>query len=175
MYKKIIINILLIVVLAVAQLSFLGSLPFWLNRLNIILVILIFILSLGGLNNSLWLAAGAGLLLDIFSFSAFGVNMTSLILTVLAANILLINFFTNRSLYSFIALIFFSTVIYKIFLGLTIYLYEAIGGREYFSLFNSGFFVSLGREIAVNLLAILIIFYGFNFASKKLKPVFLSR
>ncbi|MCK4554231.1 hypothetical protein KAU19_04685, partial [Candidatus Parcubacteria bacterium] len=73
MYSKIIINIILILSLVIIQLSFISGLPAGLNNLNLILVILIFILALINLDLAVWWTVGAGLLLDMFSFTPFGV------------------------------------------------------------------------------------------------------
>ncbi|MBU1684322.1 hypothetical protein KKC56_02565, partial [Patescibacteria group bacterium] len=110
MYKQILLYLILIITLAILQLSFISNLPWQLSQLNLFLVILIFILSLGSFKTALWMTIGIGILFDIFSFNLFGFFLICLFLTILFANFLLINFFTNHSLYSFCALTFFSTL-----------------------------------------------------------------
>ncbi len=165
MYSKIILNVILILLLAMAQLSFISGLPAGLNNLNLILIILIFILSLVNLETAMWWAAGAGFLLDIFSFMPFGAYSVCLFLTAAAANFLLVNFFTDRSLYSFLALIGLATVIYEFFLTFW----------DWPASLNFGFWMGKISQLGFNLLAVLIIFYLVHYISNRLKPVFLMR
>ncbi len=165
MYSKIILNTILILSLAIIQLSFISGLPAGLNNLNLILVILIFILSLVNLNTAMWWAAGAGFLLDIFSFMPFGVYLVCLFLTIASANFLLANFFTDRSLYSFLALAGLATVIYEFFLTFW----------DWPASLNSGFWIEKISQLGFNLLAVLLIFYLVHYVSNRLKPVFLMR
>ncbi len=175
MYIRIIIQALLVILASLLQFSFIPGLPLALNNFNLILIILIFILSLGGLKLSMWWAVGIGFLLDIFSFSPFGVFLASLPLTMLAANFLMVQFFTNRSLYSFFALTFLTTIFYNVFLNLINYLAQIASYKSAIFSFNRIFLVSLGEQIILNLFAVLIIFYVINFISDKWKPVFLAK
>lgn len=165
MYSKIILNTILVLLLAMAQLSFISGLPAHLNDLNLILIILIFILSLVNLNTAMWWAVGAGFLLDIFSFMPFGAYSVCLFLTIAIANFLLVNFFTDRSLYSFLALTGLATVIYEFFLTFW----------DWPALLSSGFWIKKISQLGFNLLAVLLIFYLVHYISNRLKPVFLVR
>lgn len=173
MYLKIFLNLILIVALIIGQLSFISSLPFGLNNFNLILVILIFILMLKGFKMALWWAMGAGFLLDIYSFSPFGIYLISLFLTILLANFLLVNFFTDRSLYSFMVLAFFSTLFYNLLFYLSA-LSTGMLGKGVIT-FNKEFWLNLGTQLFLNLLFVFLFFYVISFASKRLKPVFLER
>ena len=171
MYWKIFLNFILIVFLAILQLSFIGGLPSLINKFNLILVTLVFILMLKNFKMALWWAIGFGWFLDIYSFSIFGVYLISLFLTVLIINFLLVNFFTNRSLYSFLAITFLIFVIYNIIFYLIFYL----TGESVEVIFHQNFWLNFGQQLVVNILAALFLFYLINFMSKRLKPVFLSR
>lgn len=175
MYVRIIIQALLIILVSLLQFSFISGLPLALNNFNLILIILIFILSLGSLKLSIWWAVSIGFLLDTFSFSPFGVFLVSLPLTIFAANFLMVKFFTNRSLYSFFALTVLTTIFYNIFLNLINYIAQIANYKSAIFSFNKIFLVSLGEQIILNLFAALIIFYIINFISDKWKPVFLAK
>ena len=175
MYSKIIINTILILFLVIIQLSFISGLPAGLNNLNLILVILIFILALINLNLAVWWAIGIGILLDMFSFAPFGLYLVCLSLTIIIANFLLINFFTDRSLYSFFALAGLATVVYGILLAVIVYLLQFIGGGEVSLILNKNFWLDQLRQLGLNLIATLVIFYFVSFIGKRLKPVFLAR
>ncbi|GEM_PF-192305 len=175
MYRKTITNTFLIIALSAVQLSFISSLPGYLNDLNLILVVLVFVLGLGGLNQALWWAVGAGVLLDIFSFYPFGVFLIGLSLSVMAVNLLLTNFFTNRSLYSFFGLTIFFTLFYNLILNTFFYFLSPVGAETALFVFDVKFWTNLFARVAVNMAAALIVFYIVNFAGNKLKPAFLEK
>ena len=173
MYPKIFFNIILIISLTIFQLSFVSGLPSWLHNVNFVLVILLFVLVLGGLKSALWTAIGTGFLLDVYSFLPFGFYLINLFAALIFANFLLAHFFTNRSLYSFFALTFFLTVFYELVLRSLIYFSLAIKKGADFFIFSKEFWINISLQIILNLLAVFVLFYSINFISHKLKPVFL--
>jgi len=175
MYVKVLLNLILVMVIVVFQLSFISGLPGWLNNLNFVLVILIFILTFSDLKIVLWWSIGVGWLCDIYSFLPFGFYLVSLFLTMLIANFLLTNFFTNRSLYSFLALTFFSTLFYEFFLFLMIYVWQLFVDPILFFAFTKEFWLKITEQAILNLLFVFILYYIISFVSHKLKPVFLLR
>lgn len=175
MYSKIIINIILTLFLTTIQLSFISGLPTGLNNLNLILVILVFILSLVNLDLAVWWVIGAGLLLDMFSSAPFGLYLICLSLTIIIINFLLTNFFTNRSLYSFFALVGIATVAYEILLTVAGCLVQFIGAAEVDLILNKNFWLAKLWQLCLNLLVTFVIFYFISFVSKRLKPVFLIK
>jgi len=174
MLKKIIYNAVLIIALAIFQIAFINSLPAGLDNLNLILVVLIFILSLININYALAWAIGLGWLLGIFLFAPFGLHLISLFLTIIFSNLLLANFFTNRSFYSILALVALSTVIYEIFLNCFNYLINLFI-KENLLIVNPNFWLDKLSQIILNLLAVAVFFYFINFISKKFKPTFLLK
>lgn len=175
MYSKIFLNLFFLAILFVFQVSFAPSLPGWLPELNLLIIALVFILTLVDFKTAFWWSAGAGFLLDTFSFLPFGFYLVSLFLTLLAINFLFNSFFTNRSLYSFLALTFFYILFYRILLSIAVYIWQFLAGEEFFSIFIGEFWRDLGVEIALNLIAVFLLFYLFSFFGKKLRPVFLVR
>lgn len=173
MYSKIILNIILILFLVIIQLSFISGLPAGLNNLNLILVILIFILGLVNLDFAVWWTVGVGLLLDIFSFTPFGVYLLCLCLIMIVADFALTVFFTNRSLYSFLALISLTTAVYEILLTTIGYLVELMSKEGTGLILNQSFWLSKLSQLSLNLIAAFVIFYFISFISKRLRPVFL--
>jgi len=175
MYSKIIVNIILILSLVIVQLSFISGLPMGLDNLNLILVVLVFILGLINLDLAIWWVIGAGVLLDIFSFLPFGVYLICLSLMIIIINFLLVNFFTDRSLYSFLALTGLATLIYEFSFGAFSYLTLRISGNEMNFVLNKSFWLAKLSQLSLNLAVAFVIFYLVNFVSKKLKPVFLVK
>ena len=175
MYSKIIINFILMLFLAATQLSFISGLPAGLHNFNLVLVVLVFILILTNFNLTAWWAVGMGTFFGILSFTAFGVDLFCLYMTVVAVNFLLINFFTNRSLYSILALVVLATFVYEFFLNFIIFLEKLIFNNDIGIVLNAAFWNSKLSQLALNLFASFIIFYLINFVSKKLKPAFLVK
>lgn len=173
MYKKILLNLFLIIIIAIFQLSFISGLPWQLNQLNLFLVILIFILSLSNFTTALWLMVGIGILFDIFSFTFFGGYLICLFLTALFANFLLINFFTNRSLYSFCALIFLSSLFYKLVLNLIIIIFNFFHHQQEFFMFVQQFWSGLIAQLILNLSCGILLFYIIYYSTNRLKLAFL--
>ncbi|MFH1233937.1 MAG: hypothetical protein V1649_04825 [Patescibacteria group bacterium] len=174
MLKKIIYNTILIIILAIFQIAFISSLPAGLDNLNLILVVLIFILILVNLDYALAWAIGLGWLIGLFLFAPFGMHLISLFLTIIFSNLLLTNFFTNRSLYSFLALVGLSTIIYEIFLNSFNYLINLFS-PENLLIINQDFWLDKLSELVLGLMVAVVLFYFINFISKKFSPVFLLK
>ncbi len=170
---KIIVNIILIVILAIIQISFISGLPGIAGDVNLVLVALIFILGFSNFGlASLW-AAATGFLLEIFSFLPFGAYLFSLSATIIIANFLLKYFFTNRSVYSFLALSGFASAVY----GLAVYFFISV-----FSLVNpsaeiadENFLFSIPKQICLNVPLAFVVYYIIYFFGRSFKPVFLVK
>ncbi len=174
MLNKIIYFFFLILGLETLQIAFIGGLPSVFSGLNIIIIALIFILALKDFESAAILALGAGMVQDIYSFSPFGLRVLSLFLTLLAVNFLYVSFFTNRSLYSFLALAALANLAYIILEKIAGILIGYSGGQAViFS--GQAFLSSAFRAIALNAILAAAVFYAINFISQKFKPVFLLR
>jgi len=173
MAAKIIANIFFLTILAAAQVSFISGLPSPFNKLNLLLVVLIFILGFAGFKLAAWWSLAAAFILEVFLFLPFGVYLVSLTLTIVAANFLLEYFFTNRSLYSFLALVALATVIYELIINFLSLIFLEIDRRLF--LLEPNFWLSLLEQIGFNLLLTLVFYYLVHFFGRNLKPVFLTR
>lgn len=173
MAAKIIANTFFIIGLGVLQIAFISGLPGWPSNLNLVLVVLIFILGFTGLNFAVWWSVGISLMLEIFSFLPFGAYLVSLSLTVVIANFLLGYFFTNRSLYSFLALVALATLAYELITNFITLIF--IANNKYFFLAEPGFWVSILEQIVLNLLFTFFIYYLIHFLGRNLRPVFLIK
>jgi rod shape-determining protein MreD len=173
-YIQIIINFILLTFLVIFQISLVESLPSIFNKINLLLVSLVFIMVLYSYREALWWAISYGLVLDIFSFHIFGTQMFSLLITLVLLNFLYVNFFTDKSLYSFFALGFFSILIYLIILHLLVLLFN-IGSDIDFFVIEKEFWLYLFKAEIVNLIVVWILYFVNNFLNIRLKPVFLFR
>lgn len=174
MYSRIFINFLLLIGLVIIQISFINGLPTVFKNINLIIIVLVFILGLVGFNSAFWWAVGAGLFLDIFSFLPFGINLLCLLATLLLINFLLTNFFTNRSLYSFLVLNFFYTLIFRFFVISLNYIVDSFAKKNFAIHYNLNFLINESSALILNFILVVIIFYLLSFLSVRFKPVFLK-
>ena len=159
MYSKVAINIILASVLFVIQLAFISGLPGWFGNLNLILVVLIYILGLSSFQAAWWWSIGLGILLDVYYFLGFGIYLLSLSSAIFLTYLLLNNFFTNRSLYSFLALTFFGSVSYKVVLYFLSFIYGFFYINSNFPDVNGGVIINELHGLAVNIAAAFFIYY----------------
>ena len=175
MYLRVIANIFLVFLLATLQVSFVSALPAWFSNINLIIILLVFILSIKGFSYAFWWLIGAGVILEIYSFLPFGVYLFSLMFTVLLVNFLLVNFFTNRSLYSYLALSISAIFVYEFILYLLNYFLYYFSDNDFVLNINKSFFLEKFSVLVVNGFTVIVLFYIYNFISKNFQPVFLVR
>jgi len=174
-YLKLIPFILTVVLVVVIQVAFIKGLPGWLQYLNVVLVIMVFIIGLRSLNKSLMWAAGLGLVLDIFSFSLFGIFTVSLLVTTFLTWFVLVNFLTNRSLYSFLAATVFATFCFEVLSNTILYFYSIFFSLENFVGFDRYLILVKLHGLTMNLVTAIVVFYFLTILSRRYKPVFLNK
>ncbi len=172
MYLKIFFNVILILVVAILQISFVVNLPIFLSYLILPILVFIFLLVFFNLEMTLFWGIGFGIIFDIFYFSIFGLYLFVYFLTILVINFLLKNFFTNRSLYSMLALTIFAVLANFIFSLIFIFLSGFILQTQVMH-FNLIFLYPLFKQLLVNIPAMILLFYLINYLSQGFKPVFL--
>lgn len=165
--------ILLVISIFVAHVLILTILPFPFNHINIILILFLWFIIYNGNDRILWLVLPLAFLLELFVSFPFGLTSAALLLTLLVMHRLLVNFFTNRSLY----IVFLAG-----FLGITIFRFSFIIFLLVINLFNSEFSVSW-PEIFTNVFYEIIlttgVFFLFYLSTriffKRLNPKYISR
>lgn len=172
MATRIITNIIFMVALGALQTAFLSAFSGMLGNVNLLLVVLIFILGFAGFDFAIWWSLGAAFLLEIFSFSFFGTYLISLSLTVALAGFLLNHFFTNRSLYSFLALTALATIIYELIINFFSFIFSSSDRYEALASLN---FWRVFEQIGLNLLLAFLIYYFLHFLGNSFRPVFLNK
>jgi cell shape-determining protein MreD len=174
MYTKILINLFFIVLVSIIQLAFINNLPGYFGSLNLIIVVLVFILALGGTRMALVWSTATGVFLDLYSFMPFGFYFIALTGAVIITGFLLNNFFTNRSVYSFVALTVFAVVFFQMFILVFEFIIGRVTGFDLIAPLDD--IVRLtGSVAAANIIATIILFYIMNLISKNFRPVFLVR
>lgn len=139
------------------QFSFLNQFPGFLGKLNLFLLIIIYLFIFHNFKISLYFSLFCGLFLDIFSFYPFGAYSLLFLLTLILADFVWNNFFTNRSIYSYLTLSFFILLFFDLLLYSLIFLFE----NNTFSViwFNKIFWFNLSMELCWIFLGIIFSFY----------------
>ena len=172
MYLKIFLNSLLVISLFIFQVSFISALPGYFSNINIILIFLVYLLIIGNLSTAITFAIGLGVLMDIYSFYIFGSYLSGFIFSIIVVNFLLVNFFTNRSLYAFLALIFSASILNFLFLTIVSNIFSVFLG-DFLISFNQEFFTFVVKQSILNSAFMALIFYLTNFLNNRFRPVFL--
>ena len=175
MYIKLAVYALLGLLLAIIQLAFISALPAGFNDVNLLLVVLVFVLGLASYRAAVLWSLWLGVIMDIFSFLPFGLLTLNLLLVIFVIHFLLENFFTNRSLYSFMALALFAYLIHQTILYFIFYIFALAGRIGYVAPLDSLFWVNELRALAINLILVVVFFYAFSYISRKLKPALLIK
>lgn len=176
MLKKILTFSIFIIALSIIALFQISSPPVWegfLSEVNFIPLIIVALFFFYNVKTALLAALIFGFWLDLFSFSFFGLESISLMLSLFLIDRISFSFLTNRSLYSFLInnILYFS--FYSFLTALFFYFsnFESSG----FFLFQSGFWLSLIFRLTWALIISLISFSFFSALTKNLRPVFLEK
>jgi rod shape-determining protein MreD len=162
--------------LLLLQFSFIGALPFAWRQFNLVLVFLLLILFFFGFEPAVWLAVILGFFSDLLSFDYFGLQLLVLPLVLIFAHLWLVNWFTNRSVYSFLALTLAATVLYNLVFYASIYIIgRFFSDSNDFFLWQGNFWSGLGLQIISNSVSLFLFFIIANFFSTRFKPVFLDK
>lgn len=171
MLWRLLANILLIILLTILQLSFWQTLPWDLPWLDFITVIGVFVLIIFDFKWAcLWWLLPAWLI-DLFGFWPFGLGIVVAAVNLLVIYWLLVNFFTNRSLYATLFLVGLAALIHSLGLQFAQLLTNSflVAGDW------SGWWLIEGKKLAASLILGLIGFYLLNFLSFRFRPVFLKK
>jgi hypothetical protein len=159
--------------LAVLQFFWINSLPGFWQHFNMGVIVLTFSLFLFGLRPTLYYILIFGFFLDLFSFQFFSFNILLLLATLMVAYFFLNSLFTNKSLYSFWAIIGVNIFVYNILSA--IILFFASGLQDKFLMFYASFWESVIYQLLWGLLSSVLLFNFFVSLIKKFKPFFLEK
>lgn len=169
------LSIFFAIALVVLQFSLISSLPYPWHSINLLSIALVLVFLISTKEQAWFVAITLGYFSDLFSFQPFGAAIVSLFLTAIIIHLILDNWLTNRSLYSFL-LIAVIAVISETFIHHTfIYIFDWSGQASSFFLFTSSFWESLAWSILAGLLIITLSFHFLVILSRKLQPFFLSK
>lgn len=173
MKKEDFFHILSATLLFVIQYSFVSILPIPFSNLNLYIISLVFVLVLEGRGRAFFWAIVFGFLSGSFAFTSINVNLLIFPVLVLLADFLLINFFTNRSLYSYLIMSTSSILFYDVFFAFTSDLFYGGFSFDIFKFMAIYFSKEYLWVLSINIILVVIVFYIFNFVGQKFKPAFL--
>ena len=151
-----------IIFFIIFQTGFISAGPSFLNMINLVLSMLIFIGIFLGYNLSLWWAFITGLIWDISSINGFGTITFSLLLTAIIINLLFNNLFTNYSLYSLLILGAIGTAVFEAIFYSIRYVNQLFGLVDLAVSFNKYMLYDFFLQILFNVmfLTLLYVFVG---------------
>ena len=174
MISKIAINIILIFLACIVQVSFINNSISPLNNLNLILVLIIFIAIIFNLSLAFLWGIVSGFILDSLSVATFGVYLSASFLIIIIINWLFKRFFTNKSIYTVLLLGLIGTILFKIFIWFFNYLAFYLKLSDFQVTFTRLIAVSLAWQVVLNLIFLTIIFLVVWYTSRRLKSQFLD-
>ncbi len=173
---QVLIKFAISILVAVIQISFISALPNPFYNINIIILILAVYLILNNIEEIMPWTILFGFLLDLHSFYFFGLNIISLILALLIADLFLRQFFTNRSIYSFVFIASIALFCFEALKFIFISLADFFIQNEIYK--SIVFYPNLILSLLYKLLFIIILsalaFYFINYFSKKMKSFFIA-
>ncbi|MFA6534468.1 MAG: hypothetical protein WCT37_04870 [Patescibacteria group bacterium] len=155
------------------QLSFIGALARPWSQLNLILVFIFFVVLLVNYQLGLYLAAVAGLILEVYSPLFFGGIIFPLLGAVLLINFLFKLFFTNRSLYSLLSLSLLGLGVYSLFNFIYLNLAFWLGWQPFMIELTGDYFANLGWQAFFLALILTLVFIPLRLFSRRFKSVYL--
>ena len=158
--------------IAIFQAALISAWPSFFGQINLVLIVLIFSLFFFGQEIAFWLVIIFGFWLGLIYFQFFGFFLIILLITAIISQLLLKNWLTNRSLYSFLALILSATVVYNFLAAILFYFFVTSTG--YFFLASSSFWLALFYQSGWSLVAALLLYHLAAALTRKLQPFFLE-
>lgn len=169
-------NIFLFFLIAIIQIAILPNLPGVANKLNFVLVFIIFVAVVYQFYNSVVFAVFLGLIMDLYSGLPFGAMMLSLMVTLYVVYIVFTKLLTNKSFYTLIALTSLGTLVYSLILYGYLYINYFVQTKD-MVLIKHLTVVSVQNftwQLLLNVIAIIVLFLFFHMGSRRFKAVFID-
>jgi len=169
------VKIILVILLALFQVSFLSHFEPVRGSLNLILLGVILTSVWVDSKQGLYFGLIAGLCLDLYSTYAFGLITLSLTLPILLVNYAFKKILTHRSIYSTLLIVFSNTVIY----WLSLYFFSTVMSWLNWHPFDITLGYPLIRlmavQVTVNIIATIIIYLLYKFINTRFRLNFLNQ
>lgn len=172
-FLRLLIFIIIISLLALWQISAIYIWPGFLSEFNLIPLIIISLLFFYNVRGALLASLVFGLWFDLFSFSFFGLESLSLIISLFLIYEVSRSWLTNRSIYSYLITNLLFILAYSFISSLLFYFshFEASG----FFLWQKYFWLLLAFRLMWSIILALIFFGPLTLITKNLGPSFLDK
>ncbi|MFH1565218.1 MAG: hypothetical protein ABIC82_05250 [bacterium] len=164
---------LLIIILAIFQLSFFKGLGQPWHHINLLLCATIFWIMYGGIEENFSPIIAGALILDLFNGHIFGTAALSIFFTCFLVNLTYLRVFTNQSLAALLALGAIGILLYNFFIAVFFYFFYWINVSRYYIFIDAKYWNNLIWQI-IFISMILTIFYRLS-DLKFIKNKFLNR
>lgn len=161
-------------VLSLAQFSLISALPWPWSNANLVVVAVIFAFLVLGRDRAWFLALTAGWFLDVWSFHPFGLSMLSLLASAVIVHLVLENWLTNRSLYSFLLLTVIAISADALIYNILSTILDWSGSSAQFFLISGAFWEFLIWSILLGAVIVGLFFNLLAVVSRRLQPFFLK-
>jgi len=156
---------------ALVQVSLFATLDFiWFNP-DLILVAVLLAAMMTSVERLFGLAAIGGLMLDLYSALPFGIFCFASLAIAGVAYGLMLTVFTDRSLYTLLAMAMITTVAYHLLIILAVSLTGLVGWSEVY--LGWSHLLVIAGKVWANVISVAVIFYWFNRWSRSFKPIFI--
>lgn len=172
---KVLIHILKVIAILALHLA---VVPNFINisYLNVALIFVLFVTIANSFNVGLVYALIIGFVIDIYSFTTFGVHTLAMFITVISVYKIFIQFFTNKSIYALAGLTLISTVIFNFVLFSYKNIFFLFVAKDQYNLSRFSYLAldQLLWEIIFNMVVVVVLFFIFNLLSRKFNAVFID-
>lgn len=176
MLIKVLKHIFLFFILAITQIAILPNMPSVLEKLNIVLVVVIFIAVVYEFYMSAAYALLLGFLLDLYSSLPFGAMILSLMITLYVIYKIFKKLLTNKSFYTLIGLTIVGTFVHSLILYIYLYIIFFVQTKDMELIKKLSFMTTQDFlwQLLFNLIAITCLFMFFHVAGRRFKAVFID-
>ncbi|MFZ4648157.1 MAG: hypothetical protein ACOYMB_00805 [Patescibacteria group bacterium] len=173
---RIILAVIAALLVVFLQFSFVSNFSPFFRGINLPLISILLSLIFFGSRGALVASLSFGFFLDSWHFSAFGIYLLTFLSVVLVAQLILNNWLTDRSLFSFLALTMISSLVYQIIWSFLNLLFSfGSDGNSIFFLFSLGFIIQTLYLVFWSVLVCGFSFIILSLVDNRLKPVFLKK
>lgn len=176
MLKKIIRSFFFLIslsLLAIFQISAISLWPGFWGELNLVLIVIVSLLFFYNIKTSLFAVVILGFCLDLFSFSFFGLESLSLLLSLFILHRVSTSWLTNKSIYSFLLMNVIFCFSYLLLSSSLFYFFNYDSSA--FFLFRAIFWKSFFFKSSWSLIIAFISFTPLASVSNNLRPMFLDK
>lgn len=171
--KRKILFIFISLFFALLQVGFLRSLEGFWKDINLILCLAVFITVIFNYRWGLIFALISGFVADLYSPFFFGLATLSLLGSVFLINLLFINFFTNKSLYSLLVLGGSGVIIYNLLMLIFSNLFFVFGLNEWRIFYDYLFLRDIFSQAIFNLVVLALLFFTIGVINRRFHSVFI--